>query len=190
MKYLMTLLFSFFVNITMGQVVENFTAIDVASDKEISLDGFSGNNLIVVVFFSNNCAFTKHYVDRIKQLEQLVSSSNSTLILVNSNSEKYTPLESEENMQRFIQENNLNTPYLADKDQSIAKAFGARRTPEAFVLQFENGGAQVKYKGAIDDNAQSASDVNHAFLNDAVRNLLAKKEVEQKSTRANGCLIK
>ena len=97
---------------------------------------------------------------------------------------------SEENMQNFLSQNNMKIPYISDKDRTIAKSFGARRTPEAFVLQFDAGQAQIRYKGAIDDNAQSAGDVNHSFLNDAVRNLLSNKEVETKSTRANGCLIK
>ena len=190
MKQLITILLIFTFQYSIGQVVENFAATDIGKGQEIELSTLSNKKLIVVVFFSNDCAFTRHYVDRIKQLNDLLENQNSTLLLVNSNNDQYSPKESEENMQKFLSQNNMKIPYISDKERTIAESFGARRTPEAFVLQFDAGQAQIRYKGAIDDNAQSAGDVNHSFLNDAVRNLLSNKEVETKSTRANGCLIK
>jgi hypothetical protein len=66
----------------------------------------------------------------------------------------------------------------------------ATRTPEVFVLQPVQNQFKVIYRGAIDDNPQSASDVNHAYLKNTLLNLLNNNKIELNQTRPVGCLIK
>lgn len=174
----------------MAQVVESFSLRNVQTEKSFNLNDQIDKKLVVVLFFSNDCAFTDHYIDRVRDLNKYVVENGSILVLVNSNSDQFTPKESVANMKKFLTNNRLEIPYLADKDKAVAQSFGARRTPEAYVLTFENKVPVIKYKGAIDDNALSAGDVGHSFLKDAIGNLLANKKVTVSSTRANGCLIK
>ena len=69
----------------------------------------------------------------------------------------------------------------------MARAYGATRTPEAFL--FDAAGNLV-YHGAIDDNAKDASAVAEPFLKDAVQAVATGTEVPVAETKALGCTIK
>jgi hypothetical protein len=59
-----------------------------------------------------------------------------------------------------------------------------------FVLNKENGKLIVRYIGAIDDNADDATQVTKHYVADAVNSLLAGKPVATPKTKAIGCGIK
>jgi hypothetical protein len=84
----------------------------------------------------------------------------------------------------------LTAPYLADKDQDVMEALGAKKSPEVFLLASNSGKFTVAYSGAIDDNAQVAQDVKQTFLKDAIGNLLAGQKTAPTTQRATGCTIR
>jgi hypothetical protein len=49
---------------------------------------------------------------------------------------------------------------------------------------------ELAYKGAIDDNYNSADDVKQAYLKEAILNLSAGKEIAVTETKPVGCSIK
>ena len=57
----------------------------------------------------------------------------------------------------------------------ITRDFGATNTPHVFVLNKENGELIVRYTGAIDDNAEDATQATKHYVADAVNSLLAGK---------------
>jgi hypothetical protein len=46
------------------------------------------------------------------------------------------------------------------------------------------------YRGAIDDNANSAKNVKKPYLKDAIKELGADKEISVKTSKSLGCTIK
>jgi len=70
--------------------------------------------------------------------------------------------------------------------QRIARAFGATKTPEAFL--FDKDGKLV-YHGAIDDS-QDQGKVEAPYLKNALDSVVAGKEVAVKETKSIGCGIK
>ena len=68
-----------------------------------------------------------------------------------------------------------------------ARAFGATRTPEAFL--FDASGKLV-YHGAVDDNAHKPAEVSARWLNDALAATVSGKAVATKETKSLGCTIK
>jgi len=70
------------------------------------------------------------------------------------------------------------------------EAFGARKSPEVFLLTTVNGKFNIVYSGAIDDNPQAASDVNQHFVKDAIDKLIAGKKIDVAMQRAIGCTIR
>ncbi|MBK7653716.1 MAG: hypothetical protein IPJ20_27545 [Flammeovirgaceae bacterium] len=70
------------------------------------------------------------------------------------------------------------------------ETFGARKTPEVFLLSMAGGKFTVVYSGAIDDNPQTASDVKQTFLKDAIEKLLAGQKVDVAVERVAGCTIR
>lgn len=49
---------------------------------------------------------------------------------------------------------------------------------------------ELDYTGAIDDNAKSADEVDETYMEDAIHNLIAGKEISPEKTKALGCTIK
>ena len=76
--------------------------------------------------------------------------------------------------------------YVVDATSDVARAFGATRTPEAFLF---DGKGLLVYHGAIDDNAHQPSQVKVHYLEEAVNALLEGKAITLKETKALGCGI-
>ncbi len=83
----------------------------------------------------------------------------------------------------------FNFPYLYDGTQQVAKAFGAQKTPHAFLVWKENDQWMVKYSGAIDDNGMEPKLVQNRFLANAVDAMLSGEILLEKETRSIGCQI-
>ena len=81
----------------------------------------------------------------------------------------------------------MKYPYVMDATSEVAKAFGAARTPEAFLFDAQG---KLVYHGAVDDNVESAEKVSKTYLKDALDSVVAGKEVSVKETKAVGCGIK
>jgi hypothetical protein len=81
-------------------------------------------------------------------------------------------------------------PLLVDEGQKVSAMLGATKTPEAILLQPVGDGFAVRYKGAIDDNAQVESYVKERYLQQALDNVLAGRPAGVTDKRAAGCLIK
>jgi peroxiredoxin len=81
----------------------------------------------------------------------------------------------------------LPFPYLHDETQAVAKSFGARLTPEAFVIS--NDG-KIAYLGAIDDDVTLSGKPKKNHLRAAIESVLAGREPVNPVTRAFGCRIR
>jgi peroxiredoxin len=142
---------------------------------------------IAVVFMGNHCPYVKLYLDRLKQLQTTFAPQGVTLIGINANDEIQFPADSFEKMKLFVTEHQLNFPYLRDVTQDVAAAFGATKTPQAFLL---NSQGIICYGGAIDDNAQTAAAVQTTYLSDAIGHLLANTPIPTLTTEVVGCSVK
>jgi mono/diheme cytochrome c family protein len=89
----------------------------------------------------------------------------------------------------FARLHNIGFPLLKDPGATVADQFGARRTPEAFVLDERRA---VRYHGRIDDQygvGYMRPEPKHHDLRQAIDELLSGKEVSQLRTEPAGCLI-
>jgi peroxiredoxin len=166
------------------QPIQNFTLNNVVNGKTVSLDQYSSLSAVVVLFTGNECPYDNYYKDRIKQLIETYTGKVQFL-LMNSYDD---PQESPEKM--AIHYTDLNVPYLADKDQTVMENFGARKSPEAYLLKPSDGKFSVVYSGAIDDNPQVSTDTKQNYLKDALDKLLAGQKVDVVNNRAMGCTIR
>jgi hypothetical protein len=97
------------------------------------------------------------------------------------------PEDGYDTMKTRAKEKGFAFPYVVDATSGLARAFGASRTPEAFL--FDAKGALV-YHGTIDDNAQEPDKVKERYLADALNSLASGSAVAVKETKAMGCGIK
>jgi peroxiredoxin len=173
MKYLIL----FCLLISISAIAQNQPLKNIATGETVSIRDFKGAKAVVVIFTSNVCAFDGYYADRIKSLISSYSA-NVQFILVNSYLEAE---EAEDKMKAKYDSWGFNVPYLADKNQDWMKAFGAKKSPEVFVL---NPNSDVIYSGAIDDNPQLAGGVKEFYLKKVLDG------VKVASTRTTGCSIR
>lgn len=172
-----------------GDAVADFKLKNV-DGKMISLKDFDAAKGFIVVFISNHCPFSKSYEDRVIDIDKKYAPQGYPVIAINPNDPEAYEEDSFANMQARAKEKGYTYPYLTDNTQVVSKAFGAMRTPHAFVLNKENGKIIVHYIGAIDDNPQDPANVTKHYVSDAVNSLLLGKPVVTPTTKAIGCAIK
>jgi len=81
----------------------------------------------------------------------------------------------------------FNFPYLYDgAREQVSRAYGPVATPHAFVFDRER---RLRYAGRVDDSERPEFVKSHD-LRDAIKALLAGREVEVKQTKSFGCSIK
>lgn len=165
-------------------MVQNFSLTNVSNGQYIALTDFTSQTGVVIIFTSTDCPYDSYYLGRIQELSE-VYRSRITIILINPN-----PGESMDQMKKYVEQNKLTVPYLWDLEQKAMSTLAARKSPECFLLQNISGKFSVVYKGAIDDNPQTASEVNHFYLKDAIDALLAKQKIETPEVRPVGCSIR
>jgi peroxiredoxin len=162
-------------------------ALQNVDGRMISLSTVSEAKGYIVVFTCNHCPYAQLYEQRIINLHKKFAPKGFPVIAINPNSPEVVPEDSFEAMQQRAAEKKYPFLYLCDSDQTVYQEFGATRTPQVFVLDKDR---YVRYIGAIDDNPESASNVNTRYVENAVNALLRGDMPEVDFTRAVGCTIK
>ncbi len=165
--------------------------------KDFSLKGVDGKmhsladmkdaKGFIVTFTCNHCPYAIMYEDRLVALQNEFGPQGYHVVAINPNDPEVKPDDSFENMIIRAEEKKFNFPYLIDEGQQLYPVFGATKTPHVFLLDKE---LQVKYIGAIDDNARNADEVDERFLANAINALEAGKNPDPAMTKAIGCSIK
>jgi hypothetical protein len=167
-----------------AQEVKDFSLVNVANGKTVSLNTYPSCAGIVILFTSNACPYDEYYRGRIDKLAREYQDKVPVL-LVNSHND---PNESIDNMKKKAA--GWSLPYLADKDQVLMSSLGVAKSPSAYLLKNNGGKFVLIYSGAIDDNAQVEADVRHHHLKDAIDIMLANQKVATVEVRPVGCSIR
>jgi peroxiredoxin len=155
--------------------------------RELTLADLRGEKGTLVIFSCNHCPWAIKWEERIVALGNEYAKKGVGVAVVNSNDPAVNKGDSYEGMQTRAKERGMTFPYVCDETSGLARAFGAERTPEAFL--FDSTGKLV-YHGTIDDNANDATKVESPYLSNALAAMVAGKEIETKETKALGCGIK
>lgn len=172
--------------LTIGTTAAPFRLTAPATGDTVSLDDYAGLPAMVIVFTCNHCPYAQAWEERLNQIGHDYAG-RAGMVLINANDSVKHPADSPEAMAARAREHNFSVPYLHDADQSVARAYGAARTPEVFAF---DGERRLVYHGAPDDNYEEASAVTSAYLRDALDAVLAGRPVAIPETPARGCTIK
>ena len=170
-----------------GEKGPEFESILGVDGRRYSLDDFDDSKIVVVIFSCNHCPYVVAYEDRMVGIQRDYANKGVTLVAINSNDEAKYPADSYENMVKRAKEREFNFPYLRDESQDVARAYGAERTPEVFVLDSDR---VLRYHGRIDDNTNDPGSVASHDLRVALDALISGEEVPVPETVAVGCTIK
>jgi peroxiredoxin len=152
----------------------------------VSIADVAGKEGTLVVFSCNHCPFVKAWQGRIASVGNAAKAKGVGVIVINSNDPTANAEDSYAEMQKRSKDLGFTFPYVVDATSDVALAFGATRTPEAFL--FDKDGKLV-YHGAIDDSKE-ADQVSKHFLQDAVDAAVAGRAVPVAETKFVGCGIK
>lgn len=141
---------------------------------------------VAVVFTCNHCPYALAWHERIQDVVREYAG-RVRVVQVNPNDAERYPRDSFEAMRRRVRdEGGWPGPYLRDEDQSVARAYGARTTPDVFVADSEG---RLAYRGApdaaYDDPAQGA-----AWLRGALDAVLRGVAPDPCETEPVGCSVK
>lgn len=171
----------------LGKEIANFSLRNI-DGKTFSLNDDKTAKGFIVVFTCNHCPFAKLYTGRFNALDKKYKALGVPLLAINPMDTLVYEEESFEKMKKKAHTEKFSFPYLQDNLQTVAKAFNANHTPQAYVIWKENGKWLVKYSGAIDDNGQEPQKAN-PFVANAVNELLHSKPVSNPETLSFGCGI-
>lgn len=141
----------------------------------------------VVYWTCNHCPYALAWQDRLHDAARDYEAQGVRFLAVNSNDADRYPADSPSAMRERIEaEGGWSHPYLHDADQTVARAFGARTTPDVFVLAADG---TLAYRGApdadYDDPGKEA-----AWLRGALDAILAGREPDPAETEPVGCGVK
>ncbi len=162
-------------------------ALRAVDGKDVTLASVRGKRGTLVVFTCNHCPYAKAWEKRIAELGNDAAKRGLGVIAVNPNDPAAYPDDGFDPMVERARTLGLQFPYAVDATSAMARAFGATRTPEAFLFDAKG---RLVYHGTIDDNAQDPAAVKRRYLRDAVEAVIAGKRVPTAETKALGCSIK
>ena len=168
---------------TPGAKVPTFSLKDVHR-RPRALDDYKDKKAVVVVFLDTECPLSNLYVPTLIDLHKQYSDKGVQFVAINaSNQDSFVRVSA------HAQERNVPFPVLKDFDQKVADGFGAKRTPEAFVLDADR---VIRYHGRIDDQygiGFRRETPTRNDLRDAIEELLAGKAITASHAEVSGCVI-
>lgn len=176
---------------TVDQPAPNFTLTDV-NGKTHSLADFKGK-FVVLEWINFDCPFVKkHYGAKNMQTLQTTYTKKEVvwLSICSSNKGKQGYFEGKELTDRIAAEGHAATAYLIDTDGKVGKMYGAKTTPNMYVINPEG---VLIYAGAIDDKATANPDdikTSTNYVAAALDAAMAGKAVAVKSSAPYGCGVK
>ena len=166
-----------------GATVPDFTLKDIHR-RPRSLAAFKAKKAIVVVFIGTECPLSNLYVPALIELHKEYAGKGVQFLAINANAQD--PFL---RVSAHAQDREIPFPVLKDFDHHAADALGAKRTPEAFVLDAER---VIRYHGRIDDQygaGYQREKPTRRDLKEALDELLLGKPVTTSTAEAPGCLI-
>jgi peroxiredoxin len=163
--------------------VPQFTLKDTAG-KDWSLKDQQAIKAIVVVFIGAECPINNAYMPRLAELHREYEPRGAAFVAINANC-----TDAPARVVAHARDHGIPFPVLKDTANVVADQFGARRTPEAFVL---DGSGKILYQGRIDDQigiGYRRPAPTRRDLAEALNEALAGKPVSQPTTQAPGCAI-
>jgi peroxiredoxin len=170
-------------SVSLGDRAPAFTLPDTEG-AEHSLD--DGDAPAVVVFTCNHCPYALAWHDRIMEAASDYADRGVRFLQINSNDAERYPRDSLAAMRERVRAEQWPLPYLHDESQEVASAWGAKVTPDVYVLDAEG---RIRYRGAPDSDYSDPSQ-NAAWLRDALDAVLAGRTPEPAETEPVGCSIK
>lgn len=174
-----------------GQPAPDFTLTDT-NGKKVSLSSFKGK-YVVLEWNNPDCPFVvKHYVtNNMQALQKAYTAKGVVWLTINSSATGKEGAYPAAEINKMTQAKGAaQTAYLLDGDGKVGKTYGAKNTPQMFVITPEG---KVVYTGAIDSiRSANKDDVPKAtnYVKAALDASMEGKPVATPVSQPYGCSVK
>lgn len=165
--------------------------------KTYTLNSFSKEKILVIIFTANHCPTAQAYEERIDRLYNEFKPEGVGFVLISPNDPQavcleelgYTDLaDSFEEMKIRAKDKNYQMPYLYDGDkQEMATAYGPTTTPHVFIFDEQR---KLRFCGRIDEMENPYEKAMEHDTRNAIVAMLEGKKVTVEKTKTFGCSIK
>jgi peroxiredoxin len=176
-------------SIAIGESAPSFELPDTeGAPQALNGDGDTSAPATVVVFTCNHCPYALAWHDRIASVARDYADRGVRVLAINPNDAERYPRDSFDAMKERVarEPESFPMPYLRDESQEIARAYGAKTTPDVFVVDAEGS---LRYRGAPDGDYEDPSQ-NAAWLRTALDAVLEGRAANPAETKPVGCSIK
>jgi len=176
--------------LTIGQAAPDFTLTDINGTAHTLSDYTKAGNIVVLEWFSPDCPFVrKHYRKDTGTMINIQADNKDEKIVwlrINSAHKSHASANLDHNTST-AKSWNITTPILMDGSGKIGKAYGAKRTPDMYII---NPDQTLAYHGAIDNRPDAAAPGDTNYVQNALTELLAGQSITKAETKPYGCSIK
>ncbi len=155
--------------------------------KSYALNDFSESELLVLFFTCNHCPYVIGSDEVTRKTVGKYTDQSISFVAINSNSVNTYSVDSFDHMVTRMEEFKFPWVYLHDETQSIAREYGALKTPHFYVF---NKDRALVYIGRATDSPRDASGIRVHDLERALDEIMAGEEVSVPVTNPIGCNVK
>lgn len=146
-----------------------------------------GSRGTLVVFICNHCPYVKAIVPRLVRDARDLQAAGIGVAAICSNDASAYPEDSFDKMKAFAATHGFTFPYLHDKTQEVARAFGAVCTPDFFGF---NGNDELQYRGRLDESKATLVPDARRELYEAMMQVARTGQGPHEQIPSMGCSIK
>ena len=162
-------------------------SLPATDGKKYNLADFDNYKYLVVFFTCNHCPYVIGSDEVTRATAKKFGPKGVGFVAINSNSENTYPEDSFPNMVARMEKNKFPWAYLYDKDQNVAREYGALRTPHFYVFDEER---KLVYTGRGVDSPRDTSRMTINNLDIVLDELTGKRPISASMTNPIGCNIK
>ncbi|MGJ8636288.1 MAG: redoxin domain-containing protein [Phycisphaerales bacterium] len=176
--------------LSIGDTAPDFTLVDYQGVSHTLSDYTSAGNTVVLEWFSPSCPFViKHYREdtgTMNKIEADNAENNVVWLRINSGHAKHSSADKALNI-KTASEWGIESPILVDSSGEIGKKYGAKRTPDMYIIGADQ---TLLYHGAIDNRSDAAAPGEVNYVANALAEINAGKKVSKAETKPYGCGVK
>jgi peroxiredoxin len=155
--------------------------------RRYALADVRGRNGTLVMFICNHCPYVRAVIDRLVSECRALAQEGIGAIAIMSNDTEAYPADSFENMKAFARQHDFPFPYVIDRTQEIARAYGAVCTPDFFGYDRDLG---LQYRGRLDESRTELVPNARRELYEAMTQVARTGHGPEHQIASMGCSIK
>ncbi len=174
--------------LALGTPAPDFRLQDVVSGKTVSLETFSNEKGLLVMFICRHCPFVVHVKEELARIGRDYGSKGIGIVAISSNDAASYPDDAPKPLKEMAEQTGFTFPLCYDETQDVARAFTAACTPDFFLF---DGKRKLVYRGQLDGSRPGNNvPVTGRDLRAALDAVVARKPVPADQKPSLGCNIK